>query len=199
MKTVSSLVASLGLAFAVAPALAGDVAQIGQAGSSNNAAIEQIASGGNNFATVRQGDGWQDSTSNNAQLMQYAVDNASIDVYQAGYNNQYSVYQHDGSDLQANVNTNGLSGGFSESSSVTIEQSGHGARAWIEQSGVYGRAEIVQHGWGGASAEILQSGIGNQASIFQVGGNLNATIVQASNGFSTGFESGNRATIRQGY
>jgi hypothetical protein len=203
MKHLSSVaVTTFGLFLAAAPAWGGDIAQIGQGGASNNAVIEQVATGGNNFAMVRQGSDWQDSNSNNAQLVQHAVDNSLIDVYQSGFNNQYNVYQHDGSNLQANVNMqSSYSGGFSESNSVTIEQSGYGARAWVEQGGsMYARAEIVQHGWGGENfADVRQSGIGNQASIFQSGSNLSASIVQNANGYASGYGSGNTATIRQGY
>lgn len=201
MKYLSSLAASLGLAFAAAPVFAGDIAQIGQVGGANNAVIEQIASGGNNFATVRQGDGAREATANNAQLVQVAVDNSFIDVFQWGFNNQYNVFQHDGADLQANINTNAASygNGFSESNSVTIDQSGYGARAWVEQGGMLNRADIVQQSWGGNSADILQAGTANQAAIFQSGGNLSATIMQSSGAFDPGFGSVNTATIRQGH
>lgn len=203
MKHRSSVVASaLGLVFAAAPAWAGDVAQISQAGATNTAVIEQVASGGNNFAMVRQGDEWRNADNNSVQLVQYFVDNSLIDVFQSGFNNQYSVFQHDGSDLQANVNTDLASygGGAGESNSVMIDQSGYGARAWVEQSGIYSRAEIVQQGWGGASfANVMQAGVGNQASVFQSGSDLNATIMQSSNGYGYGYGSGNSATIRQGY
>ena len=209
MKQASSVVACvLGLACTAAPAWAGDVAQIGQGGASNNAVIEQIATAGNNFATVRQGDPWQGGSGNNAMLMQHAVDNSMIDVYQSGYNSQYHVYQHDGSNLQANVNVNSAYyGDTMEGNTVMIDQSGYGARAWVEQGGsMYSRAEIVQRGWGGENfADVMQSGSGNQAmiyqegsnqgSIYQAGSNLNATIVQISNGYGYG----NSATIRQGY
>lgn len=202
MKTVSALVVSLGLAFAAAPALAGDIAQIGQFGGANNAVIEQVVSNGNNFATVRQGDSAREATANNAQLVQQGVDNSSIDVFQWGFNNNYNVYQHDGADLHANINTHSAAhgNGFSESNSATIEQTGYGARAWVEQGGMLNRAEIVQQSWGGAnSAEILQAGMANQGAIFQSGSNLSASIMQSSGAFDPGFGSVNTATIRQGY
>lgn len=199
MKHVSSVLASLGLLLAAAPAWAGDIAQIGQVGGSNNAAIEQMSSGGSNLASVRQGDGSREATANNAQLVQIAVDNSFIDVFQWGFNNQYNVYQHDGADLKANINTDSAiyGNGFSESNSATIDQSGFGARAWVEQGGMLNRADIVQQSWGGNSAEILQAGTPNQASIFQAGGNLSASIVQSSGAFDPGFGSVNTATIRQ--
>lgn len=201
MKHVSSILTSLGLAFAAAPTLAGDIAQIGQVGGSNNAVIEQVTSGANNFATVRQGDGAREATANNAQLVQIAVDNSVIDVFQWGFNNQYNVFQHDGADLKVNINTDSAlhGNGFSESNSATIDQSGYGARAWVEQGGVLNRADIVQQSWGGNSADILQAGTANQASIFQAGSNLSATIMQSSGAFDSGFGSVNTATIRQSH
>ena len=116
MKHVSSVVACVcSLAFAVAPAWANDTARIDQVGTGNQAMIEQISTGGNNQASVHQGDGWYGNSGNSAQLMQYSVDNSRIDVMQSGFNNQYNVHQHDGSNRQASINVNsgmyGQSGG----------------------------------------------------------------------------------------
>ena len=215
MKHVSSVVACVcSLAFATAPAWAQDSARIDQGGAGNQAVIEQIASGGNNQASVHQGEGWYGSSGNSAQLMQHAVDNSRIDVMQSGFNNQYSVFQHDGSNLQASINVNsgmyGQTGG--DGNQVTIHQAGWGAWANVEQGGSYfSRAEIVQHGADGQNmADIRQSGSandalvyqhtgGNQASVQQMGNNLSASIMQQSNGYGYGYGAGNNATIRQGY
>ncbi len=187
------------LAFA-APAWANDVAQITQTGSANTASIEQTASRGLNTAAVRQGDEWHDSTENQARVTQHDVDNAFVDLYQSGFNNSYTVFQHEGGDLRVNINTDSANfGGIGESNSVTVDQSGIEMRAWVEQGGsMLSRADIVQSGWGNA-ASIVQSGVGNQASIFQASAGVSAMIIQGSNGFSSGFGAGNTATIRQGY
>lgn len=212
MKQAITLIASACcLAFA-APAWADDTARVTQGGASNSVMIEQIATAGNNHASVTQGEGWYSGSGNHAQLTQYGVDNSRIDVVQSGFNNQYMVRQSDGSNLQALVNVNaGYYGDMvGEGNMVEIHQSGTNAYAWVEQgNSSYSRATIWQSGWGGQSmADINQSGSNNQASIDQVGGgnqasvqqsgnNLQASIMQNSNGGYYGY--GNNATIRQGY
>lgn len=214
MKHVSSLIAcACSLAFAAAPAFAQDSASISQGGAGNHAMIEQIGTAGNNQASVHQGEGWYGSSGNSAQLVQYSVDNSRIDVMQSGFNNQYQVLQHDGSNLQASINVNagmyGQSGG--DGNSVQIHQSGWEAWASVEQGGSYSsRADIMQHGGEGPNrVDIMQSGAfneamayqhtgGNQATIQQVGNNLSASISQQGNGYGYGYGYGNNATIRQG-
>lgn len=201
MKHVSIAAAcAFGLAFAAMPASAGDVAQIVQLGTTNNASVDQLASRGLNVVTIRQGDDSQNSAENHAQVTQRDVDNTSADVYQSGFNNNYTVFQHEGGDLRVNINTDSANWGtIGESNAVTIDQSGYGMRAWVEQGGsVLSRADIVQSGADNA-ADILQAGVSNQASIFQASGGASASIVQSSNGFSAGFGNGNTATIRQVY
>lgn len=216
MNYRSSLVAcACSLAFAAAPAWADDSAKISQGGVSNTATIEQIATAGNNMASVHQGDGWYYSGSgNNAQLLQRGVDNSRIDVMQSGFNNIYRVEQSDGSNLQATINMNaGMYGDMGgEGNMVQIFQSGGNAIASVEQGGsMYSRAEIMQHGWGGQNAaDITQQGTNNQGNVFQYGGdnrgsiyqsgnNLNASISQQSSGYGYGYGYGNNAVIRQGY
>jgi hypothetical protein len=213
MKQFSSILACA-LAFAAASASAQDSAKIAQGGVGNSAMIEQVATAGNNSASVNQGDNWYGNGSgNSAQLMQYAVGNSQIEVYQSGYNNQHTVYQSDGYNLQARVNVNSsyYGGGFGEGNSVMIQQSGSDAMASVEQgSSAYSRAEIWQQGWGGQSmADVVQSGYGNmasvqqmgggQASIYQSGSNQNASIMQRSDNYGYGYGYGNSATIRQGF
>ena len=211
MKHVSSVFA-FACCIAAAPAWAQDSAKIAQGGAGNSAMIEQIATAGNNMARVHQGEGWQSGSGNHAQLMQRAVDSSRIDVMQSGFNNQYSVHQYDGSNLQANVNTNsgmyGQQGG--EGNSIQISQSGSNAMAWVEQGGsMNSRVDIWQSGWDGQKmADVWQSGSSNQAmvnqhggssqaSVHQAGSNLNASITQGSNGY--GYGHGNTAHIRQGF
>jgi hypothetical protein len=214
MKHLTSVIASACcLAFAAASAWANDTAMITQGGSGNTVMIEQIATAGNNQASVRQGEGWYSGSGNHAQLVQHGVDNSHIEVVQTGFNNQHMVYQSDGTNLQANVNvySGQYGGGGGEGNMVDIRQSGANAMAWVEQGGsMVSRAEIWQSGWGGQSfADIHQSGHGNQGRIDQMGGNnqasiqqsgsnLNASIIQNSNGYYGG-PYGNQATIRQGF
>lgn len=213
MKQSFSLLACVcSLAFAAAPAWAQDGAKIAQGGAGNHAQIEQIASGGSNQASVHQAEGWYGGSGNSAQLMQFGVNSSRIDVMQSGSNNQYGVFQHDGSNLQASVNLN--SGMYGEPSGegnlVQIHQSGWDAWASVEQSGSYfSRAEIVQHGYEGANradiwqtgganeAMVHQNGGGNHASIQQAGNSLSASIMQQSGGY--GYGQGNSALIRQGH
>ena len=218
MKHVSSLVAcACTLAFAAAPAWAQDSAKISQSGAGDHAVIEQIATGGNNQASVHQGESWYGGSSgNSAQLMQYGVNSSRIDVMQSGFNNHYQVFQHDGSNLQATINAgSGMYGqGGGDSNTVHIHQSGWDAWASVEQGGSYSsRADSMQHGGEGPNrADIMQSGGmneamihqhtgGNQATIQQMGNNLSASISQQGNGgygYGYGYGQGNTATIRQG-
>jgi len=214
MKQAPSILACA-LAFAAASASAQDSAKIAQGGVGNSAMIEQVSTAGNNTASVNQGDNWYGGggTGNSAQLMQYGVSNSQIEVNQSGNNNQHSVYQNDGYNLQARVNVNGAyyGGGFGEGNSVMIQQSGSDAMASVEQGGSsYSRAEIWQQGWGGQSmADVVQSGYGNlasvqqmgggQASVYQSGSNQNASIMQRSDNYGYGYGYGNSATIRQGF
>lgn len=210
MKHVSSVFA-LACCIAAAPTWAEDSAKIAQGGAGNTAMIEQIATAGNNMASVHQGEGWYSGSGNHAQLMQRSVDNSRIDVMQSGFNNQHNVHQYDGSNLQANVNVNsgmyGEQGG--EGNWVQISQSGSNATAWVEQgSSMNSRADIWQSGWDGQKmADVWQSGSGNQAmvnqhggssqaSVYQSGNNLSASITQGANTYGYGY--GNTAQIRQG-
>ncbi|MFC5459565.1 hypothetical protein [Massilia niabensis] len=213
MKHITFVIASACCLSAAAPALANDTAKIAQGGTGNTVMIEQIATAGNNHASVRQGEGWYSGSGNHAQLTQRGVDNSRIDVVQSGFNNQHMVHQFDGTNLQANVNVNSgqYGNGGGEGNMVDIRQSGSNAHAWVEQStSMYGRAEIWQSGWGGSTyadinqsghanqARIEQMGGDNQASVYQSGSNLNASIIQNSSGYHGGGY-GNNATIRQGF
>ena len=184
MKQVKFVLASVCCIVAAAsPAWGNDTAMITQGGSGSTVMIQQVATSGNNQATVRQGESWYGGGANHAQLMQYSVDNSRIDVVQGGANNQYSVHQFEGTNLHANVNVqSGYYGDMAgEGNSVDISQSGAGAYAWVEQANsMYSRAEIRQGGWGGQNmADIHQSGSGNQARIDQMGGAGHASIRQA--------------------
>lgn len=213
MKHLSSVLACA-LAFAAAPALATDSAKIAQGGTGNNATIEQIGTAGNNHAAVHQGEGWYGGSGNSAHLTQHGVDNSRIDVMQSGYNNQHSVHQYGGSNLQASVNVNsGMYGDMGgEGNSVSIFQSGWNALASVEQNGsYYSRAEISQHGYDGQNmADVWQQGSSNQGMVYQYGGNnqasiqqsgdnLSASITQQSNGYGYGYGYANSAAIRQSY
>jgi hypothetical protein len=199
MKHVSSFAAgAIALAFAAAPAWAQDSAFITQYESAGNTAvIEQVASFGNNYATIDQMSPAYYGSGNLARLLQQGVGNSTASIYQSGQMNDHTILQHDGQGLRATINAGGMGyyepGG--EFNTVLIDQSGFDSGAWVNVSGhsSYNRAEIVQ-GWGGQNqASISQYYTNNNlASIYQAGSNLTGVINQAGGG-------GNVATIRQGY
>lgn len=189
------LTISVSFAFAASPALAQDTVQINQHGSGGAVVIDQIASGGSNTVSVNQHEGWGGS---HVEVMQSQVTQSSATVFQSG-NNQVNVFQHDGANLTAEVNSHGQYydpyGGYGyggEQNYVMIDQSGFGAWARVDQAGgtSFNQATVTQSSQGGLMAEVFQHGSSNQANIFQTGANLNATIVQGG--------SNNQAQINQG-
>jgi hypothetical protein len=163
----------------------------GSGGSQNRAEVMQR--GVQNQADIVQRNG----SGNVARVLQEGVGNSSAWIYQSGQMNDYTIQQHDGMGLHANVNGGMM--GYNEpggdNNTVLIDQSGFDSGAWVNQAGYgsYNRGEIVQGGGGQNQANIWQSYTSNSvASIYQAGSNLQAGINQGGGG-------GNIATIRQGH
>lgn len=200
-----SLVAACTAVFAVAAAPAwaqvADSAFITQIEAAGNmAAIQQVESQGNNYATIDQiQNGYYGyGGSNRAQVQQQGVGDSQARISQSGQGNDYTVMQSYGRNLAAFVNTqtywDGGTGG--EYNTIMIQQTGVDSTAFVDNG--YGsnnnRADVWQQGFGGQNqASITQYGTsGSQASVYQAGGNLTGVIIQSGGG-------ANMATIRQGY
>lgn len=197
MKHLSSFVAcAIAFAFAIAvPAGAQDSAFIQQVESSaSTATIEQMASLGNNYATIDQVPGaYGGGNGNEARVWQNNVGDADARIYQSGDMNSYSIWQSNGQGLRAGINVfsadMGDSGG--QSNNVRIDQSGIDSGAWVDvagyssfnqaeimQSGAYNQAGIHQLYSSGNNASISQAGYGQQAAIDQRGGGSNVAIIR---------------------
>lgn len=174
---------SLGLALVCATSgvLASDRVSIQQEGAGSAITIAQSDNTGENHAIIQQSMGYDygGGGGQSATIRQSFVDGAVAGIFQSGSLNDFTINQHDGSNLEATITGNG------DGNLAFIDQSGYGNRAMVESYGSNNRANINQIGYGAGgmnTAEIRQSGNDNVANITQIGSNHHASIMQNSAG-----------------
>jgi hypothetical protein len=186
--------AAIGLALS-GMALA-DGAGVYQYGNDNFVNVEQNNSGA--WASVSQsGDRnqvggsytWDGTTYYFGGIQQTDVSSGSASIYQYGNDNYGSIYQTQGSNMQANIQQGGwywddkvqqyVFGGTGNSNSATISQyASDNVTATIQQIGDFNYAYAAQGYGNNNNTTILQVGNNHYASTYQTGSGNTIRVVQ---------------------
>lgn len=209
-RSLYALSLAVSLAYAAAPAFAGDTSTITQNGTGSAATITQVGNSGTNNASIEQGQPPNGGGNNEiATVSQTSVSGSEALVYQWGDTNQSYVTQNNASDVHVNniqnwgngnityTNQSNMSNGHisvgqnGDSNFATINQhDGGNMTAYVNsdaygQGGDYNYVNMDQSGYD-VFAHVEQGpGTNNQAFITQIGyGGLNTANVTQAGSYS---------------